>query len=73
MKSHKVDRERKNTIVVPDLRLVDIVVEGRKTIDVIPDTIAAGVKDVRAVNMHIHAVLLLCVNVSSDMRPFIDY
>ena len=48
-------------------------VEHRKAVHIVPDLFAAGVKDVRAVDVYLDAFDRLRIDVAADVRTFVDH
>ena len=47
-------------------------VEGRKSIDVLPDFFVAGVKNMCAIAMYGDAIDGFCVDIAPDVGPFFE-
>ena len=67
-----IERQVVKLVLVYRHRRIDIIIELRKLIHIIPDLPVRSMKDVRAVFVHMDPFNILTVNISRNMVPAVD-
>ena len=57
--------------LVVGYRRIGVAVEWHDTVDKVPDGLVAGVEDVRSVFVHVDAIHILAIEVSTQVRTFV--